>query len=444
MDTTPGSGFFLFGGHYDGVFGSTLCIDLGTLFYEDVVYDVIVFGDDGYTRFYFQCGAILHFVFSGQVVGFSFCQSLAGGYFTFQLFNSLFGYTAFQCPALCPVITCGYCTLIGGLSEETVVAQVFPAFDSTYIAVGEHDAIIDDIVVTVFGEFIGRIDTFLAAYVRGQCDVLQLGATIHQSIFCFCSFGGEALPFAFYNGVVDFCLCTGTQADTLLRLSVTYQCQVGKCGAGYGRCTEALAVVVALHQAVAVVSQFVFGALVSYEELCFAVPAFGPVERVVATVGRYQILHIDGTTEPFETIIGTHVCLAILYRCPVSYTVEGDTVGFVLFVEGKSGVLYTNIPQCTGIVGVIIATIGCAAYFRATCSAFGIGVCVSADVDTAPCARFFLFGSHHDRVAGSALCIYLGSLFYEDVVYHIVMFGNNGDACGNLQCGTILYVYAAT
>ena len=184
--------------------------------------------------------------------------------------------------------------------------------------------------------------------------------------------------------------------------------------------------------------------MVSYEELCFAVPAFGPVERVVATVGRYQILHIDGTTEPFETIIGTHVCLAILYRCPVSYTVEGDTVGFVLFVEGKSGVLYTNIPQCTGIVGVIIATIGCAAYFRATRSAFGIGVCVSADVDTAPCAWFFLFGSHHDRVAGSALCIYLGSLFYEDVVYHIVMFGNNGDACGNLQCGTILYVYAAT
>ena len=100
-------------------------------------------------------------------------------------------------------------------------------------------------------------------------------------------------------------------------------------------------------------------------------------------------LHIDGTTEPFETIIGTHVCLAILYRCPVSYTVEGDTVGFVLFVEGKSGVLYTNIPQCTGIVGVIIATIGCAAYFRATRSAFGIGVCVSADVDTAPCAWFF-------------------------------------------------------
>ena len=36
--------------------------------------------------------------------------------------------------------------------------RVFPAFDSTYIAVGEHDAIIDDIVVTVFGEFIGRID----------------------------------------------------------------------------------------------------------------------------------------------------------------------------------------------------------------------------------------------------------------------------------------------
>ena len=55
-----------------------------------------------------------------------------------------------------------------------------------------------------------------------------------------------------------------------------------------------------------------------------------------------------------------------------------------------------------------------------------------------------VLGKPRDRVAGSALCIYLGSLFYEDVVYHIVMFGNNGDACGNLQCGTILYVYAAT
>ena len=121
----------------------------------------------------------------------------------------------------------------------------------------------------------------------------------------------------------------------------------------------------------------------------FAVPAFGPVEGVVATAYGYEVAHVYRAAEELKAIVGTFVGLAVVHDGTVAYAVERDTVGFVLFIEGKAGVFQTNVLQRARVVGIIVAAVNGTAYFRTSLATFGIGVGASADVDASPCARLF-------------------------------------------------------
>ena len=64
----------------------------------------------------------------------------------------------------------------------------------------------------------------------------------------------------------------------------------------------------------------------------------------------------------------------------------------MLFIEGKAGVFQTNVLQRARVVGIIVAAVNGATYFRTSLAAFGIGVGASADVDAphAPGSSFSL------------------------------------------------------
>ena len=203
-------------------------------------------------------------------------------------------------------------------------------------------------------------------------------------------------------------------------------------------------VVVGFDKAVAVVAQGFFGFLVGHEVGGGTVPAFSPVEGVVAATYGYQIADVDRAAEEFKAVIGTFVGLAVLYGGAIAYTVESDTVGFVLTVEGIAAVFHTHVFQRARIVGIVVAAINGTADFGTSFTSFGIGVCLAADVDTAPGTRFFLFAGHDDRSVGGTDGIDFTALFHEDVVHDVVVDGDNFHTGFDVQCGTVLYdVFAA-
>ena len=75
--------------------------------------------------------------------------------------------------------------------------------------------------------------------------------------------------------------------------------------------------------------------------------------------------------------------MAVLYGGAIAYTVEGDTVGFVLTVEGIAAVFHTHVFQRARIVGIVVAAISGTAYLGAALP-LGIGVGLAADMDAAP------------------------------------------------------------
>lgn len=173
-----------------------------------------------------------------------------------------------------------------------------------------------------------------------------------------------------------------------------------------------------------------------------SVPAFSPVEGVIAATGRYAVFYVNGSAEELETVIRTLVSLAIFYCGAVAYAIEGETIGFVFLIESVSAVFDTHVAQCAGVVGIVVTPVNGTAYFRAACAAGYISVCISADVDTTPGSGFFLFGGHYDGVFGSTLRIDLGTLFYEDVVYDVIVFGDDGYTRFYFQCGAIFTLYS--
>ena len=259
------------------------------------------------------------------------------------------------------------------------------------------------------------VDAFFAAQLGGEGDVGQLGGAVLQGVFGKGGFHGQGLAFAAYLGVVYFHFRAGTQTDALLAAAVADEDEVLQYGVGNGSGGVVAAVVVALHQAVAVVAQCGFGFLVSHEVGAFAVPAFGPVEGVVATAYGYEVAHVYRAAEELKAIVGTFVGLAVVHDGTVAYAVERDTVGFVLFIEGKAGVFQANVLQRARVVGIIVAAVNGAAYFRTSLAAFGIGVGASADVYASPCARLFFFAGHYDGFVRRAYGVDFTALLHEDV-----------------------------
>ena len=252
------------------------------------------------------------------------------------------------------------------------------------------------------------------------------------------------MAFAADLGVVYFHFRAGTQTDALLAAAVADEDEVLQYGVGNGSGGVVAAVVVALHQAVAVVAQCGFGFLVSHEAGAFAVPAFGPVEGVVATAYGYEVAHVYRAAEELKAVIGTFVGLAVVHDGTVAYAVERDTVGFVLFIEGKAGVFQTNVLQRARVVGIIVAAVNGTAYFRTSLAAFGIGVGASADVDASPCARLFFFAGHYDGFVRRAYGVDFTALLHEDVVCDVIVDGDNLHAFLYVERGTFFYdVFAA-
>ena len=71
VDTAPCTGFLTGGGHHDGSACSTAGVNHCTLLYEDVVYLVVILGDDGHAGLYGQGGTGLYVQASGEGVGVS-------------------------------------------------------------------------------------------------------------------------------------------------------------------------------------------------------------------------------------------------------------------------------------------------------------------------------------------------------------------------------------
>ncbi len=157
------------------------------------------------------------------------------------------------------------------------------------------------------------VDAFFAAQLGGEGDVGQLGSAVLQGVFGKGGFHGQGLAFAADLGVVYFHFRAGTQTDALLAAAVADEDEVLQYGVGNGSGGVVAAVVVALHQAVAVVAQCGFGFLVSHEVGAFAVPAFGPVEGVVATAYGYEVAHVYRAAEELKAIVGTFVGLAVVH-----------------------------------------------------------------------------------------------------------------------------------
>ena len=206
-----------------------------------------------------------------------------------------------------------------------------------------------------------------------------------------------------------------------------------------GACLVIVFVVVSFNQAVAVIAQCFLVFLISYQVSGCSVPSFCPVERVVATADDYHVADINRTTEELKAIVRTFVSYTVVYRCTVAHAIEADAIGFVFFVEGITCVLQTNVLQYARVVFVIVATVFSATDFRATLTTFSIGVCTSADVDTTPCAVFFLFGSHHDGRVGCTFGIDFGSLLHEDVVHVVIIDSFNRYTRFDVQRSTFLY-----
>ncbi len=136
--------------------------------------------------------------------------------------------------------------------------------------------------------------------------------------------------------------------------------------------------------------------------------------------------------------------MAVVHDGTVAYAVERDTVGFVLFIEGKAGVFQTNVLQRARVVGIIVAAVNGTAYFRTSLAAFGIGVGASADVDASPCARLFFFAGHYDGFVRRAYGVDFTALLHEDVVCDVIVNGDNLHAFFYVERATFFYdVFAA-
>ena len=159
-----------------------------------------------------------------------------------------------------------------------------------------------------------------------------------------------------------------------------------------------------------------------------AVPALGPVERVVAAIGYDHVAHVDRAAEELKAVVRALIGLAVVHGGAVAHAVEGDAVGLVLFVEGKARIFQTDVAQRARVVGVVVAAIGGVANFGAARAAFGVGVGAAADVNAAPGTGLFQFAGHDDGFLGRALCVDLGALLHEDVVHEVVVHGHDAHA----------------
>ena len=175
--------------------------------------------------------------------------------------------------------------------------------------------------------------------------------------------------------------------------------------------------------------------MVGNEVGALSVPSFGPVKRVVAATHHHHVADIYRAAEEFETVVRAFVGLTVVYDCTAAHTVERDSVGFMFLIESIAGVFYAHILQFAGVVGIVVAAINGTADFGTSFTSFGIGVCLAADVDTAPGTRFFLFAGHDDRSVCRTHGIDFGTLLYQDIIHYIVVDGYNLYACLNVQCG---------
>ena len=403
VDTAPCTGRLFFGSHDDRCVGCTSSVDFGSLLDEDVVHVVIVLGDDLHTCLNVQCCSGFYCIGTAQVVSVAGSQRDVVGDAALQ--GAFVGqYVVAFAPVLGPSGspgTCGNDVFVRGVGVGLI----------GFVAVGL--------------EFGIGIDALFAGQDAADAYVAHARCSVGQSVLGLSTFYINGVLFAIDFGILDGHLSTAAQVYTFTGCTVTYKDEVLQRRMSYGSGAVVVFVVVGFDQTVAGIAQCFFGFLNGDEVGSRTVPAFGPVERVVATAGDNHVADVDRSAEELETVVRSLVSLAVVNRCSATHAVEADTVGFVLLVESIAGVFQTYVLQNTRVVFVVVATVFGTADFRASLAAFGIGVGASADVDTAPGTRFFFFGSHDDGSRCRTFGVDFGSLLYQDVVYIVIVNGYN-------------------
>ena len=150
-----------------------------------------------------------------------------------------------------------------------------------------------------------------------------------------------------------------------------------------------------------------------------------------------QVVAINGTSEPLKRVIVGVADLHVINFRIATYRPKGDTIDFLIRLEGVTSKLHTYIRERTRAVRIVIS-----AMLRARTTLnllFGLVVfSLTTDDEASPVARTTLSLRHlrgkYDRRIGLAFCIEFATALYDKCSLRIFVAEDNGTRFDGEYC----------
>ena len=150
-----------------------------------------------------------------------------------------------------------------------------------------------------------------------------------------------------------------------------------------------------------------------------------------------QVVAINGTSEPLKRVIVGVADLHVINFRIATYRTKGDTIDFLIRLEGETSKLHTYIRERTRAVSIVIS-----AMLRARTTLnllFGLVILsLTTDDEASPVARTTLSLRHlrgkYDRLLSRALCIQFATTLYDKRCLRIFVAKDNRTRLDSKYC----------